>query len=219
MNATGRRDAFAFPIANLTFLIKPYRHGTWQALSLLVDVKLYRQYDVYYLFALMKACLISLFVMMCLSPLGQAADEKPKPDATVVKLLRAALPHDPDKRAGFLWDHFANKPEADKFSSYGTDKWKDNFAAFAEALATKAKAQKLDAASLRKALDQVLKDSRDEIAYLPVGAYQTNLDRKPVWIIAVKWEYPSMGEEGMVHIRMFAFDQKTLERVGYSTCL
>jgi hypothetical protein len=167
----------------------------------------------------MKTCLISILVITSLSALGQAADEKPKPDIAIVKVLRAALPHDPDKRSGFLWDHFANKPEADKFSSYGTDKWKDNFAAFAEALVTKANAQKLDAASLRKVLDQVLKDSRDEIAYLPVGAYQTTLDRKPVWIIAVKWEYPSMGEGGLVHIRIFAFDQKTLERVGYSTCL
>ena len=48
INVSAGRDAFAFPIANITFLIKPYRHGTWRTLSLLVDAKLCRQYDVYY---------------------------------------------------------------------------------------------------------------------------------------------------------------------------
>ena len=168
----------------------------------------------------MKICLTAIFAIACLSSLGQAAGDKPKPEAVVVKVLRAAMPHEADKRAEFLWDHCANKPEADKFSSYSTDKWKENFAAFAEALVTKAKAQKLASASLRKAHGQVLKDSRDEIAYLPVSAYQTTLDGKLVWIITVKWEYPSMGEgSGLVHIRMFALDQKTWERVGYGTCL
>ena len=167
----------------------------------------------------MKIYLITLLAVASLSSLGQAWSEKPKPDAAVVKVLYAPMPHEADKRAEFLWKHFANKPEADKFSSYGTDKWNDNFAAFAKALVTKAEAQKLDSASLRKVLALVLKDSKDEIAYLPVGAYQTTLDAKPVWIITVKWEYPSMGEgAGLVHIRMYAFDQKTLERVGYKTC-
>ena len=67
-----------------------------------------------------------------------------------------------------------------------------------------------------KALDLVLKDSKDKIAYLPVGAYQTTLEGKPIWIIRVKWEYPPMGSLG--HIRMFAFDQKTLRQVGVVTC-
>jgi hypothetical protein len=168
----------------------------------------------------MRISLITIFAIACLSSLGQAADEKPGPDAVAVKVLHVAMPHEADKRARFLWDHFANKLEADKFSSYGTDKWKENFAAFAEALVTKTKAQKLDSASLRKVLALVLKDSKDEIAYLPVGAYQTTLDAKPVWIITVKWEYPTMGGgAGLVHNRIFVFDQKTLELVGYDTCM
>jgi hypothetical protein len=100
----------------------------------------------------MKIFLIAIFATACLSSPGQNAGEKPKPDAAVVKLLHEAMPHDPDKRAEYLWSHFANKPEADKFSSYGADKWKDNFAAFVEALVTKASAQKLDSASLRSTL-------------------------------------------------------------------
>src|SRR6185369_12995913 len=53
-------------------------------------------------------------------------------------------------------------------------------------------------------------------AYLPIGAYQATLAGKPVWIVAVKWEYPTteMGTLPLGHIRAFAFDQKTLSRVA-----
>jgi len=135
----------------------------------------------------------------------------------IVYVGHAAMPHEPDKREAFVWDHFAHKPEADKFDSYGTEGWKDNFAAFAKVLVIKAEARMLDSGSLRKVLALVLKDSNGEIAYLPVGAYQTTLDAKLVWVIKVKWEYPSFDPH-LTHIRMFAFDQKTLERVGYCTC-
>ncbi len=61
------------------------------------------------------------------------------------------------------------------------------------------------------------------MAYLPIGAYQTTLDRKLVWIIAVKWESLSMAEVvkgvNLGHIRAFVFEQKTLKRVGYITCM
>jgi len=119
----------------------------------------------------------------------------------------------------FLWGNFANKPEEHQFDSYGADNWKDNFAVFAKTLVQKADDHKLDSASLRKALDLVLKDSYDKIAYLPVGAYQTTLDGELIWLIAVKWEYPAMGKNaGLGHIRVFAFNQKTLKKVGFVTC-
>jgi hypothetical protein len=137
----------------------------------------------------------------------------------VVKLLEKPLPTEERKKEAFLWDNFANKPEEKKFDSYGTEKWKRNFSLFAKSLVQKAAEQKLDSASLRKALDLVLKDSKDKIAYLPVGAYETTRDGKPTWIIAVKWEYPSEGANpGLVHIRVFAFDQKTIKQVGFVTC-
>src|SRR6266702_4794346 len=44
-------DVFAFPILNLTHLIKSYRQTIWQALSYARDVFNYVQYDVHYLFA------------------------------------------------------------------------------------------------------------------------------------------------------------------------
>jgi hypothetical protein len=66
-------------------------------------------------------------------------------------------------------------------------------------------------------------DSKGKIAYLPVGAYQTTLDGRLIWIVTVKWEYPTMGSSGesvgLGHIRMFAFDQKKLKRVAFCTCM
>ena len=154
--------------------------------------------------------------------MSYAADEKPAPDAAVVKVLHKPLPSEEGKQHNFLWDSFANKPDEQKFNSYTTEKWKQTFQVFAAALVKKAADQKLDSMSLRKALDLVLKDSKDEIAYLPVGAYQTTLDAKQVWIVIVKWEYPSMAEKGesvpLGHIRAFVFDQKTLKQVGFMTC-
>ena len=170
--------------------------------------------------ALMKAIIIGL-VVVCLASFGWCAGAKPSSDEVIVKVLAVTMPHDTDKRERFLWDHFANKPEADKFQSYETEGWENNFAKFSESLVRKAETQKLDSASLRKSLGLVLKDSADKIAYLPVGAYQTTLDGKPVWIIVVVWEYaysPERGKFGLGHIRMFAFDQKTFQRVGYCTC-
>ncbi|MEI7809031.1 MAG: hypothetical protein WCJ07_11170 [Verrucomicrobiota bacterium] len=56
-------------------------------------------------------------------------------------------------------------------------------------------------------------------AYLPVGAYQTAMDGELIWIITVKWEYPSMAKDsGLGHIRIFAFNQKSFEKVGFVTC-
>lgn len=170
----------------------------------------------------MKTTLIIFLALACISSVLYAADEKPGPDAVVVKVLGTPLPNEEGKEEKFLWDSFANKPDEQKFNSYTTDKWKQTFAVFAAALKKKADDQKLDSVSLSKAVDLVLKDSKDKIAYLPVGAYQTTLDGKLVWIVTVKWEYPSMAREGesvaLGHIRAFVFDQKTLKQVGFITC-
>ena len=132
------------------------------------------------------------------------------------------MPQEESKKEKFLWDSFANKPDEQKFNSYTTEKWKQTFEVFAAALEKKAADQKLDSVSLGKVVDLVLKDSKEKIAYLPVGAYQTTLEGKLVWIVTVKWEYPSMAMEGesvgLGHIRAFVFDQKTLKQVGFMTC-
>ena len=162
---------------------------------------------------------IVAFALLCFISLAHTAEEKPGADAVIVKVLDSALPNLEADKDKFLWVHFANQPEEKQFNVYVTTKWKDNFSVFAKSLVQKADRQKLDSASLAKALDLVLKDSKERIAYLPVGAYQTTLDGKLVWIITVKWEYPSMGEaSGLGHIRVFVFNQKTLKQVGFVTC-
>jgi hypothetical protein len=157
---------------------------------------------------------ILMFVVFGATP----PDEEPLPIAVVVKVLDTPLPREEEKKNKFLWDNFANKPEEEVFSSYTVKKWKINFAIFSNALVKKAENQKLDSVSLRDALDLVLKDSKYELAYLPVGAYQTMLDEKPVWIIAVKWEHSSRGKALLGHIRMFVFEQKSIKQVGFVTC-
>jgi len=168
----------------------------------------------------MKTYLSVFLVIVCFSLFSQTTNERPAPDAVVVKVLNVPLPHEESKRAEFLWETFANKPEEKQFNHYTTEKWKDNFAVFSKSLIQKAKDQNLDIDSLRKILDLVLKHSKGKIAYLPVGAYQTTLDGSPVWIITVKWEYPSKDEAlSLGHIRMFAFDQKTTKQVAFNTCM
>jgi hypothetical protein len=174
------------------------------------------------LFANMRTLLVIIFAAACISSSSRGADERPGPDAVVVKVIDTALPTKEKKQAQFLWDTFANQPDEKKFNSYTAEKWKETFSIFATALVKKAGDQKLDSVSLRKALDLVLMDSKDKIAYLPVGAYQTTSDGQLVWIITVKWEYPSMGPNdqsvGLGHIRAFVFEQKTLKKVGFMTC-
>ena len=170
----------------------------------------------------MKATtILSLSVASILS-ISYAGDEKPAPEDTVVKVLDKPFPAEEDKQSDFLWGNFVNKPDESKFNSYGTENWKATYEIFAKALVKKAVNQKLDSASLRGALDYLLKDAKGKISTLPVGAYQTSLDGKLVWIITEKWELRSMGPIDdnlqLVHIRVFVFDQKTLKIVGFTTC-
>lgn len=171
----------------------------------------------------MKSICASLFLLACIASVSHAADEKPTSDAVVLKVLDTPLPSAEDEKAQFLWDKFANKPDEQKFNSYTTEKWKNAFLEFAAALVRKAESQKLDSVSLRKVLDTILKESKDQIAYLPVGAYQTKLDGSLVWIVTVKWEYAPKGENaknhGLGHIQMHVFDQKSLKQVGFNTCM
>lgn len=166
---------------------------------------------------IMKSTVI--FMAVCLSLSSFAAEQKPAPYAVEVKVLAKPFPPEENMRDKFLWDSFANKPAEEQFGAYGADHWKDNFKIFAGTLVNKAAGLKLDSTSLRKVLDLVLNDSNDKIAYLPVGAYQTAMDGELIWIITVKWEYPSMAKDsGLGHIRIFAFNQKSFEKVGFVTC-
>lgn len=174
------------------------------------------------LFTIMKTSLVLFLAIACISSISYAADEKTVFDTVAVKVLDKPLPEGDNTE--YLMGVFANNPDERKLAAYSTENWRENFWTFARALVNKARDQKLDSISLRKALDLILKDSDDKIAYLPVGAFQTTKNGEPVWIVTIKWEYAPrvMGEKPRIselgHVRAFAFDQKTLKQVGYMTC-
>lgn len=170
------------------------------------------------LVAKMRLALLSLALAFCVSSCWNPAEGDPASNGPTVKVLKKALPADEQKREDFLWRTFAK--EEKKFPSYTTDNWRSNFTVFAHALVQKAQDQKLDSASLQSVLDLLLSEAGDRIAYLPIGAYQTTLAGKPVWLVTVKWEYPTqeMGSLRLGHICAFGFDQKTMSRVAFITC-
>ena len=148
---------------------------------------------------------------------AMSAGLKVGPDAVVVKKLDAAMPADEDKRAEFLWDQFANKAEEVKFSTYGTGDWEKNYSAFADTLVRKARESELQGNSLQKVLE-LIRASAGGMTYLPVGAYQATLNNDPIWIVVVKWENAGANAP-LGHVRIFAYDQKTLRKVGFETCI
>ncbi|MBS2039847.1 hypothetical protein JST97_32985 [bacterium] len=138
-------------------------------------------------------------------------------DMVVVKVLEKPLQAEPSKLEGLLFDEFANQPESKKLESYTTTRWRANFQVFSRILVTKAADQNLDFASLEDALGLALEDANG-LAYLPVGAYQTTLNGRLVWVVRVKWEAASWSGVALSHVRMYVFDQQTLKQVGFATC-
>jgi len=93
----------------------------------------------------------------------RAVEEKPGPSAVIIKTLEKPLPSKEDARSAFL-SKFLDNTENQKFDHYTTDNWKQNYGLFADALVKSAQEQKLDAASLRKVLDLILRDSEEKIS-------------------------------------------------------
>ena len=62
----------------------------------------------------MKAILVRFLAIGCISSVSYEADEKPAPDAVVVKVLDKPLPFDDGKRDEFLWDDFPSNPDRKK---------------------------------------------------------------------------------------------------------
>jgi hypothetical protein len=164
-------------------------------------------------FAMTKPVLVILVTGLCLCSCSRPG-EGSAPNGVVVQALGGSLPQDDDRRQAFLWKLCEAAEE--KFDSYTDKEWEDNFAAFAKCLVRKAAAQRLDSASLRAVLDLVFQESNG-MAYLPVAAYQTSLQGKPVWILVLKWEQESLGY-GLGHVQARAFDQKTLKLVDFASC-
>jgi hypothetical protein len=137
----------------------------------------------------------------------------------VVAVLDDPMPADRNQMRGFLWDTYRDKPELNKLKGYRVNRWQEKCARFGGQLTQKAESQGLDAASLQGALDKMLVHADEAaIALLPIGAYQTTLDGMPIWIVMARWEYPGFSNT-MSHIRMFAFDQETLDLIYVAKCM
>jgi hypothetical protein len=163
---------------------------------------------------------IHIFLILTLftSPFCFATEQIESAESVIVRSISTPLPIKEDAKKKFLWDTFANKPEEKKFSSHPTLGWKEDYQNFSNELVRKAKLLNLNSDSLNKILELILKSSNGELAYLPVGAYSTFYKNSPIWIIVVKWELSNVNSS-MGHIRIYAYDANTLERVGFNTCM
>ncbi len=136
----------------------------------------------------------------------------------VVRQLDRDLPANENERSGFLWYCFANKHDESKFSSQKTKDWQVKYEKFSTALVKKAESLGFDPVSLAEILRLIHGDADlYGQAYLPVGAYQTNLSGDRVWIVVIKWERSDCAELG--HVRMYAYNQRNLKQVAFKTCM
>ena len=162
--------------------------------------------------------LVRLLLVLLFFAASAVGDDRPGPGEVVVRDLGSKLPYWSFMRSRYLWKQFVNAPDEAKFISYETDGWMDNYSIFADALTRKARSNGLDATSLGKVLEVILQGA-DGLALLPVGAYQVTLKGEPVWIVVVNWERVSPNHSFfLAHVRVFAYDQKTLGLVGFVTC-
>lgn len=144
----------------------------------------------------------------------------------IVSSLTESLPSSESKLEDYLWKDLPDIPSTELFRSVTTENWQDKFAIYSNSLVKKAKALNLDSEFLNKSLSAVKKHSKDEIAYLPVAAYFSDINGNPVCVIVVKWEFPEpiKDDNGKIvflslsHKRMFVYN-KNLELVGFSTCM
>jgi hypothetical protein len=150
---------------------------------------------------------------------GCAAPIRGTTEALVVRKMSDVLPVEENRRELFLWRHFANKPEEQQFNSQTARGWRQKYAGFAATLVKKAAQQRYDSTSLSSVLKAIQGDpDLGSVALLPVGAYVTTLDGEPVWIVVLKWEVPSSPRDLLAHIRVYAFTQREIKKVGFVTC-
>jgi hypothetical protein len=169
-----------------------------------------------------------------------------------VDRLPQAIPSEQGAADGFIWDTFSKRPEIRLFLHYTTQDWRKKYDLFAQSLIAKAEKQGFEANSLKQCLAKLLNErvsqgARQEIGYLPIGAYRTTQDGKQVWVIFCLWEYaddPSKAKNDFLapmedhaktthtppishrpatwptvgHIRMFTYDLSSTELIGFVTC-
>jgi hypothetical protein len=180
----------------------------------------------------------------------QPAREGTEKDVQVGRLSKT-IPKAQEEADRFIWDTFSKRPETGLFLRYSTKDWRKNYDRFSVALVDKAKQQAFEWESLRSCLARLSKEpiaqgSREEVAYLPIGAYRTARDQRQVWVIFCLWEDaidPSKQVQDFApplrdptpksrtpappmplnwptvgHIRMFTYDLSDATLIGFVTC-
>lgn len=111
--------------------------------------------------------------------------------------------------------------------------WEKTYDLYSLQLIDQAEEEGLPFKSLEKSLKKILKDAQKRgIIYIPIRAIYTHKEKKPVWIVVIKWEYKGyknfMRKEypdkdpmdfTLGHIRFFAYTVKSKRLVGFSTCM
>ena len=145
-----------------------------------------------------------------------------------VEPANISLSSDPDSTSGQLWQLFANRDLANKYSEveipYGSHAWP----VFRDKLLRVATKRMMDVGSLERVLAKI--EAEEAVParlkqLLPYGAYLGHQGSKQVWIIPCVWEvgvsYDSEHRARPVrlgHIRVWAYDAETAEKVGFVTC-
>lgn len=122
-----------------------------------------------------------------------------------------------------LFNAFANTFHESKFSGLGRKGWFQNWGIYEKKLIEKARDQKLDFKSLKECLLKIKPKPDDEIAFIPVNAFECIVEEKLCWVIVCKWEYnlKSNDENDAVvlsHVRMWAISKDEKKIIGFSTC-
>jgi hypothetical protein len=196
----------------------------------------------------------ALFVLATIGILSaqpdQPAREGTEKDVQIGRLSKA-ISKAQEEADQFIWDTFSKRPETSLFLRYSTKDWRENYDRFSVALVDKAKEQGFEWESLRSCLAKLLKEpiaqgGREEVAYLPIGAYRTTRDQQQVWVVFCLWEVamdPSKQVQDFApplqdptpksktpvppmpmdwptvgHIRMFTYDLSDAKLLGFVTC-
>lgn len=137
----------------------------------------------------------------------------------VVEPCPMSLPTQEKQLEVFLWEHFMEDQKSDQgLAAFTTSGWLAHFRTFSEALVVRAEEQKMDGRALQQVLEKIQDDAGDQLAYLPIRAEQAEMGQSSVWVVVVRWEGSQGGPSPLSHIRVFVFDRKSLQQVGFATC-
>ena len=116
-------------------------------------------------------------------------------------------------------DRLSGAGVAERFSGESTAGWEEKYATFSAALIQKAASKGLDSAALSRVLRTIPSDPKGHrnCPMLPVEAYATTQDAKPVWIVILRW---TPDEETFGHICEYSYivEPSGLRLLDFKTC-